>query len=114
MLFTACRSTPNSVTSAKEVLIKDTGKTVANESDADNLVRDNLDFINAVDLLRVSGPINNNTLINTVVTKQEDNRFQVNIEYFYERAQASGQTAKMTVTVTGDGKIYGEVRLQPD
>ncbi len=114
ILFTGCHTPPNGVNMSQEILIVDTGKTVNTETDASNLVTANLDAINGADLARISGPISKNTLVNIVASKQEGSQFLVNIEYTYEGSKVPGDNGKVAVTVTGVGKIYGAVRLQPN
>ena len=114
ILFAGCHPSPDGAIISKEILIVDTGKTVNTETDASNLVTANLDAISGADLARISGPITKNTLVNVTASKQEGSQFLVNIEYTYEGSKVPGDNGKVAVTVTGEGKIYGAVRLQPN
>jgi hypothetical protein len=114
IMLAGCFRPPNGVGTSKEILIKDTGYPVNTEAEASNLVIANLDIISGADLVRIDGPIDSKTLVNVTASKMEGNQFLVNIEYTYKESKTPGDNGKVAVTVTGEGKIYGIVRLQPN
>ncbi len=101
-------SPSNGVMMTKEILVIDTGQTVGNEEQAVKIATDHLAEISDANLLRVTGEINKTTLnkMNAQATGRNGApAYFVNMEY-----SVGTDTGKLTVTITKDGKIYGETQ----
>jgi|GEM_PF-1376081 len=103
---------PSGVVPEKEVLIFDCGKPIKGKRQAIALVTERLEEISAVDLVRLPGDINQQTLLN--ISAEEgyyygEPAFWVHIDYRHEYG-SEDDVGKLTVAVTKDGKIYGAVR----
>jgi len=103
------RHPPNGTLPEKQVLISDCARAVGSEQGAVELVTQRLGEISAVELIRIPGGINRQTLLK--IRAQDFERygepaFLVYIDYKAE--DGSGyDVGTLVVEVTTDGKIYG-------
>jgi hypothetical protein len=106
---------PGGVRPSKEVLIVDCARMVENEQQAIDLVSERLDEIGAVELIRIPGDINQQTLPKISAQDFERNgepAFLVHIDYRGELGSGY-DVGKLAVEVTRDGKIYGNAPVEP-
>jgi len=108
ILLSGCPPNPLSgVIPEKQTLVADTGKAVTGEAEAVQLVRENLSAISAADLIRISGEIDQDTLLGITARREEGGDFQAHIEYTYKESSGAGDTGKLVIIVTPGGKIFG-------
>lgn len=107
LVISGCKTPPSGVILGKDVLIADAGISVANESDAVNVVKQNLKQVSEANLVRISGEINNNTLLNISAREEEGGDFQVHLEYRHPEARMEADTGKLVIRVTSSGKLFG-------
>ena len=100
---------PSGVLPEEEVLIADCARTVGSEQAAVNLVSERLQEISAVDLIRIPGDINKQTLLKMHAQEFERNGEPAFLVYIdYKAEYGSGyDVGVLAVEVTADGKIYG-------
>ena len=100
---------PSGVLPEEELLIVDCGIPIKSEKAAVNLVSERLQEISAVNLVRIPGDINKQTLLKIRAQEFERNGEPAFLVYIdYKAEYGSGyDVGVLAVEVTADGKIYG-------
>jgi hypothetical protein len=106
---------PGGVLLSKQVLIADCARAVGSEQEAVELVSERLAEISAVELIRIPGDINKQTLLKIRAQDFERNGEPAFLVYIdYKAEDGSGyDVGILTVDVTTDGKIYGTASAEP-
>ncbi len=100
---------PSGVLPEEELLIVDCARTVGSEQEAVELVSERLAEISAVELIRIPGDINKQTLLKIRAQDFERNGEPAFLVYIDYRAESGSgyDVGILVVDVTTDGKIYG-------
>ncbi len=100
---------PSGVLPEEELLIVDCGIPIKSEKAAVNLVSERLQEISAVELIRIPGDINRQTLLKIRAQDFERNGEPAFLVYIDYRAESGSgyDVGILVVDVTTDGKIYG-------
>jgi len=106
---------PGGVLLSKQVLIADCARAVGSEQEAVELVSERLAEISVVELIRIPGDINKQTLLKIRAQDFERNGEPAFLVYIdYKAEDGSGyDVGILTVDVTTDGKIYGTASAEP-
>ena len=106
---------PRGVLLSEEALIADCARAVGSEQEAVELVSERLAEISAVELIRIPGDINKQTLLKIRAQDFERNGEPAFLVYIdYKAEYGSGyDVGILTVDVTTDGKIYGTASAEP-
>jgi hypothetical protein len=106
---------PGGVLLSEEALIADCARAVGSEQEAVELVTQRLAEISAVELIRIPGDINKQTLLKIRAQDFERNGEPAFLVYIYYKAEyGSGYgDGQVVVEVTTDGKIYGTASAEP-
>jgi len=106
---------PSGVLQEKQVLIADCARAVGSEQEAVELVTQRLGETSAVELIRIPGDINKQTLLKIRTQDFERNgepAFLVYIEHSHEYGSGD-DVGILAVEGTTDGKIYGMASAEP-